>query len=424
MKTVSRLLLFSVLMFCCINTYSQKRRTTPAVPTFSNVDYKRAMDEYRFNDAEDMLTTQINALIKANLDPEKYETMLDNVRHAKSRLNATERVVFIDSVVVHKNEILPNIPLSDEAGKLDTYQNFFSSTDNPGAYLFRSQMGDHIIYAKNDAKQNPQLFEGRLFDDKWTEPKDLNTQGLGEHGDLAQNFPFLLSDGTTLYYAAKGEESLGGYDIFMTRFDTDDKSFLAPENIGMPFNSTANDYLYVVDEVNQLGWFVTDRNQHADSVCIYTFIPTDSRKIYSAAAEGERMRALAMLNSIRDTWTFQSVVSEAQARLADARKELIESKNEHKTVISFIINDNTVYTSLDQFKSAEARQQAQWWIEGNKDLNSLTDNLEEYRLRYSSAKGKEKDELGNSIRQLESQVRKLRSTLKEQLLKIRQLENI
>lgn len=423
MKTFSRLLLFSVLMFSCINTYSQKRRTTPTVPTFSNVDYKRAMDEYRFNDAENMLTTQINALIKANLDPEKYETMLDNVRHAKARLNATERVVFIDSVVVHKNDILPNIPLSDEAGKLDTYQHFFSSTDNPGAYLFRSQMGDHIIYAKNDAKKNPQLFEGRLFDDNWTEPKDLNTQGLGDHGDIAQNYPFLLSDGTTLYYAAKGEESLGGYDIFMTRFDTDDKSFLAPENIGMPFNSTANDYLYVVDEVNQLGWFVTDRNQHVDSVCIYTFIPSESRKIYSAAVEGDRMRALGKLNSIRDTWTVQSVVTEAQARLKEVRKESLESKNENKSAISFIINDKTVYTSLDQFKSDEARQQAQWWIEGNKDLNLLTDELEQNRQRYASAKGNEKEEIGTNIHQMELQVRKLRSTLKDQLLKIRLLEN-
>lgn len=403
--------------------YSQKKRTAPAPPTFSNIDYKRAMEEYRFDDAETMLSTHINGLLKANLDPEKYEAMLDNVQQAKARLNATERITFIDSVVVHKNDILPHIPLSDEAGKLDTYQKFFSAEDNDGAFLFRSQMGDHIIYAKNGKKNQPQLFEGYLIDDKWTEPKDLNSMGLADHADLAQNYPFLLSDGTTLYYAAKGEESLGGYDIFMTRYDTDEKTFLAPENIGMPFNSPANDYLYVVDEFNQLGWFVTDRNQAADSVCIYTFIPSESRNIYNAAVEGSRLRSLAMLNSIRDTWTVQSVVADAKVRLDSARKEALEGTDESKQTIYFIINDKSIYTSLDQFKSADARQEAEWWLEGSKDLESLTKELEADRVLYAKANGAELESLAVNIRQLEAQVRKLRSTLKTQLLKIRQLEN-
>lgn len=423
MKTFSRLLLFSVLMFCSINTYSQKRRPANAVPAFSNVDYKRAMDEYRFDDAESMLTTQINALIKANLDPEKYEAMLDNVHLAKARLNATERIVFIDSIVVHKNDILPHIPLTDESGELDTYKHFFSAADNDASYLYRSQMGDHIIYAQEVKNGVTELFESRLLDDKWTDAKGLNEQGLKDHEDVTQNFPFLLADGTTLYYAAKGQESLGGYDIFMTRFDTDDKCYLSPENIGMPFNSTANDYLYVVDEVNKLGWFVTDRNQHADSVCIYTFIPSDSRNIYNAAVEGDRLRSLAKLNSIRDTWTVQSVVDEAKARLEEVRQEVVKEKNEKKSSISFIINDKTIYTSLDQFKNSEARQQAVWWIEGNKDLQQLSEKLDSSRLQYSAAKTSEKENLSTNIRQLEAQIRKLRSTLKQQMLKIRQLEN-
>lgn len=423
MKFLSRFILLALLAGITTSSYSQKRRTAPAVPTFSNIEYKRAMDEYRFDDAEAMLTTHINGLMKANLDPEKYEAMLDNVHLAKSRLNATERITFIDSVVVHKNDILPHIPLSSEAGMLDTYQKFFSTEESEGSYLFRSEMGDHIIYAKNDRKNKPQLFEGHLLDDKWTEPKELNSMGLGEHKDMAQNYPFLLSDGTTLYYAAKGEESLGGYDIFMTRFDTDEKTFLAPENIGMPFNSTANDYLYVVDEFNQLGWFVTDRNQHIDSVCIYTFIPSESRNIYNAAAEGHRLRSLAKLNSIRDTWTVQSVVAEGKARLEAARQEALGATSEYKKSICFVINDKTIYTSLDQFKSNDARNEAEWWIEGSKDLDLLIKELDADRLLYAKANDADKQDIAGKINQLESQVRELRSTLKKQLLKIRLLEN-
>lgn len=46
----------------------------------------------------------------------------------------------------------------------------------------------------------------------------------------------------------------------------------------MPFNSTANEYLLAIDDYDTLGWLVTDRNQPADSVCIYTFEPTSIRK--------------------------------------------------------------------------------------------------------------------------------------------------
>ena len=99
-------------------------------------------------------------------------------------------------------------------------------------------------------------------------------------GDDAQNYPFMLSDGITLYYAAVGVESFGGYDIFVTRYDMDEKKFLYPENLGMPFNSPANDYMLAIDEFNQLRWFFSDRNQTENKVCIYIFIKNDIRKEY------------------------------------------------------------------------------------------------------------------------------------------------
>ena len=105
-------------------------------------------------------------------------------------------------------------------------------------------------------------------------------RGLADEPEDNLNYPFMLSDGQTLYFAAKNEESLGGYDIYMTRYDNDERKYLAPENLGMPFNSPANDYLLVIDEFNNLGGFASDRNQPADSVCLYTFIPNESRRTY------------------------------------------------------------------------------------------------------------------------------------------------
>ena len=49
-----------------------------------------------------------------------------------------------------------------------------------------------------------------------------------------------MADGVTIYYASDGE-GLGGYDIFVTRYNTNTDTYLVPENVGMPFNSPYND---------------------------------------------------------------------------------------------------------------------------------------------------------------------------------------
>ena len=91
--------------------------------------------------------------------------------------------------------------------------------------------------------------------DRWTDETPVS--GLDTDGDL--RYPFLQNDGVTIYYAASGSESMGGLDIFVSRYNTATGKYLKPENIGMPFNSEANDYLYVIDEDNNLGWFATDQ---------------------------------------------------------------------------------------------------------------------------------------------------------------------
>ena len=49
--------------------------------------------------------------------------------------------------------------------------------------------------------------------------------------------------------------------------------FYIPDNYGLPYNSTANDYFLAIDERNNLGWLISDRYQPEDKVCIYIFVP-------------------------------------------------------------------------------------------------------------------------------------------------------
>ena len=226
-------------------------------------------------------------------------------------LSATQRVIFIDSMVVSKHDFMRYIPLSADCGKLE-------QVDGMGQYT--NELRDHRLTTVFNNKDSVcQIMVSDYIGNEWSKPM------LAEGFDgPSVNFPYMMPDGSTLYFAQTGEKSIGGYDIFVTRYDADSGTFLKAENIGMPFASEANDYLYAIDETNQLGYFVTDRRQPSGKVCIYAFIPSDSRRVYQTEAYSDsQIRSLARIDSISATWTDKKAVAEAKQRLKKAKKNVI-----------------------------------------------------------------------------------------------------
>jgi hypothetical protein len=51
-----------------------------------------------------------------------------------------------------------------------------------------------------------------------------------------EDFPILASDGKTLYFASEGHNSMGGFDIFKTVYDSSKATWSKPVNLGYPIN--------------------------------------------------------------------------------------------------------------------------------------------------------------------------------------------
>lgn len=334
------------------------------------------------------------------------------------KLQVTERVTFIDSMLLKKEEVMDMLYLGNENGSVASYAKFFNvkEKDTLDCTLFRSQLGDKIIYAQPDTAAVLHLYASEMIGQKWCEPVLLP----GLEDTVSHNYPFMLADGTTLYYASKSEEGLGGYDIYMTRWDSDTQRFFKPENIGMPFNSAANDYLYLVDEFNQLGWFVTDRGQGGDTVCVYCFIPNETRRIYDTSTMGrDTLVALANINSIRDTWTNQERVKDALNRLDILRTK---SKKSAQSQFHFIVNNRITYTNLSQFRNEESRKLANKWLKLVDERNKASEQLEELRKQYSVSRPEKKAELAASILALEQKYEKLIADVRSMEKEIRIFE--
>lgn len=201
-------------------------------------------------------------------------------------------------------------------------------------------------------------------------------------------FPFEMSDGVTLYFGSNGHNTIGGYDIFMTRYDSEVFNYTEPRNVGMPYNSLANDYLMMVDDINGITLWATDNGMTGDSVKIIVVKMVDED---ASAIRREAKRASDFVDAVDK--------------------------------MEFVLKDGIVYHSLDDFKSDEARALyvSMTELEGELAVDELL--LEDKRGAYTDATEVEaKEQIKIEILEDEKYVRETKIRIKQMTKNIRQLE--
>ena len=326
-----------------------------------------------------------------------------------SMLPNTDKLLVIDSVVVDKDSFLKHLDLQNENG--------YVGIENDNAW-FINALKNKKIYASGDSLSGRKLILAYYVNSKWEDRRpisELNTI----FSDI--NFPFLMPDATTLFFSAKGHNSIGGFDIYTTRLDVDNGGFYIPDNYGLPYNSTANDYFLAIDERNNLGWLVSDRYQPEDKVSIYIFVPNKNRvKLAQEGFDNNTIKKLAQLNSIQDTWNFGNK-QEAMRNLERLRIQR-NVENKGRESVLFIVNDKIKYTSLSQFKSNKSKQLFAK-LEDNKQLVAKQKTeLENLRIQYKQANKAKQSSLKQDILFIEKQLMKYQLEQKELERNIRELE--
>ncbi len=378
-----------------------------------------ALADYDFQKAESLLNAEIKKVSRRRQPTDQLEAQLQYVHQAMRMMSAVERVVVFDSVVVPRQAVFSALSLSPESGKVCPVNAFpaVQVSDGDGT-LFQSQIGDKLFYGAPDAGGTLQLFGRDVLGGELSAAERL--EGLSDETGVPHNYPYMMADGLTLYYAAQGEESLGGYDIFMTRYDADDHRFLTSENVGMPFNSPANDYLLCIDETYNVGCFVSDRGMPWDSVCVYYFIPNDMRRIYIEEEVGEEaLRRLARLSDISMTWLDETQVRAARARLQECMRV---QESEPEPDFTFQLADNRICHWLSDFSNRQARSLVEKWLQDLDKLDQYRATLDEMRQGYAVASSTQRTLMRAQVLRMEEDIESLVEDLKKQEKAIRKAE--
>jgi len=126
--------------------------------------------------------------------------------------------------------------------------------------------------------------------------------------EFDEDYPFLHPDGKTLYFASKGHNSMGGYDIFKSTFNEETATWGPPLNLEFPINSPDDDYLFVTDSLETMAYFSTGRQSPPGKIDVLK-VKTKRRPIDIIAMKGNVIPGSPEY-SLKSTITVSEVFSQ------------------------------------------------------------------------------------------------------------------
>lgn len=179
-----------------------------------------------------------------------------------------------------------------------------------------------------DGKGGLDLFyTSKNQDGTWAQPvniESLNTKG-NEQG------PFICPDGKTLYFSSDSLEGFGGYDIYRSTFDG--VKWSTPQNIGLPFNSQADDIFFLPKENNLVGYFSSNRKGTLGNFDIYRFFSYEEHDFNN--------KNIVFINKSIDT----SISFNAE-NIKEKINSLVSSQSKYP--VFYKVNDSVVFNSFNQ----------------------------------------------------------------------------
>ena len=368
-----------LMVFAAITAHAQSDSIPPSLPPaypyltpISTVEELNAdVMSLKFSKADANAKKLITAAKRKKQSTAEYDKVVARCRKGENGLRGVDRVIIVDSVVVDKKDFLKAYPIAADMGSLKL-------SEKGDIVQYQTQLNGMVLYPVHATDSTDlQIMRYYLENDRLTEGEAI--EGLGIEGDI--NYPFLMPDGQTFYFAARCDEGYGNYDLYATRYDSDSKQFYQAENMGFPYNSYANDYMLVIDEAANLGWFASDRYQPHGKVCIYTFIPNESRQTidYESTdlSELQNLASLQSISAIPLTDEQKQAKAQAKKRLSTVNSQL-STVNSHKD-FEFVLNDQRICYTLDDFKTPEAKQLCSEWVQKTKNYTALNNQLQEMR---------------------------------------------
>lgn len=253
--------------------------------------------EYRFEEACRAYGHAVDILKRDYSDSLMVEAVSGKMLLAENGLNMagfayTPKVV--DRRKFPLDDFYLYFPLEDRSwrlapNQLDSTSNVFSNA------MYAPSDAGRIYFSAEDQDGYRNIFMTELQDTVWTYPVTQNESVTMLSNEI---YPMISADGRSLYFSSDGLYGVGGYDLYVSRWDDDLQGWSEPVNMGFPYSSPYDDFLYVSDESEGHVFFASNRECSPDSVWVYV-LEHDSMPVRHSVEDPDELLKLSRL-SIED----------------------------------------------------------------------------------------------------------------------------
>ena len=148
-----------------------------------------------------------------------------------------------------------------KATKLKDRFNIIESLDiNDPSFSNKNPMvspdGKHLYFSSNrpGGFGMYDIYKANINDDGTL--SDVENLGQNVNSEGQEGFPFFSND-NVLYFSSDGHLGIGGLDVFYSRYI--DGKWSNVRNVGIPVNSGADDFAFIIDEENENGFVSSNR---------------------------------------------------------------------------------------------------------------------------------------------------------------------
>jgi WD40-like Beta Propeller Repeat len=241
---------------------------------------------YQFKDAIKAYETYISKADPKSIEKGDAERQVQACIYGSKLLSNIKDVVVINKTEADKQNFFRYMDLVGIGGKILTVPDELKSkldtkSTEPGVIHYPGNSS--TIYFSSfgkDGANGKDIYKATILPDgKFSAPEklkgDVNTK-------YDEDYCFMHSDGKTLYFASKGHNSMGGYDIFKCIYDPATDSFGAAVNLDFAINTPDDDIFYIADSLNQKAYFASGRTSDLNHLHVYNVMVqgTPSQIIY------------------------------------------------------------------------------------------------------------------------------------------------
>ncbi len=328
-------------------------------------------NEYKFTQALGVY----KEILKETTDPKQraeIESLIILTENSKAMLNFASKPTVIATAESNLSNfflLYPNLPDKAWAPMPQSILTslLIDSLVKNGEVIYYPEKSIRVTFSAPNENNSYDIYQiTKINDTLWSKPVLLNANINSGANEI---FPFMSPDGKALYFSSNGHYGMGGYDLFVSYWDHRTNDWGTPQNLGFPYSSMGDDYLYYNTPDGEFTLFSSNRDTQNRDVRVYV-TKQERNPIKTSITEEEAMQiakltkreteiydkpesssSISKLEEV-DITKYLEILKEVK-RVEDALQENITKQDKLRESIDNVISQSEKNNIIKQIEELE-----------------------------------------------------------------------